>query len=523
MQSPVYVLLALALFISCTYGQIALMVQARKEPQLEAIKRTLNTIHSRSTRGCKLVTKNIMPSALRRSIEIRRAHHAHESLDELSRYIQVDMRCFNSVDTETELKSLQKKLLSQKDVTAAYISESVPFHMDTLSQRSLRQREPGINIRGKATEKIPQDYLDGYRGHNMRYVRNRPGGKGQNVTIVDIEYGFELKHEDLLQKNISLLFDQDSTYFSNHGSAVLGVITGVDNDFGVTGFAPEATVHAASAFSVSLGIIVVLPHLKAGDIILLESQARGKYCTSFDPSQQCYVPVEWNPADFAAIKLATSMGIIVIEPTGNAVGKQDLDDPIYNIPGEGFPETWKNPFNRSNADSGAIIVAGAGSDRQHIYYTNYGSCVDVQSIGHDIATLGYGDLYFDSSKPGIRNYTDSFGGSSSASACIAGITAVLQGLAKAGQFGNATTLTPAQVRHLYRNSGMPQSGDPSKHIGNRPEFQSLFIAATKLLGGTLVSPKSYSFLIPPAMLVIAVVAVLFVLVPHFRELRSVKL
>jgi hypothetical protein len=82
--------------------------------------------------------------------------------------------------------------------------------------------------------------------------------------------------------------------------------------------------------------------------------------------------------------LATAKGVIVVEAGGN--GADNLDDAVYNAPAGVFPPGWKNPFNRANRDSGAIVVgAGApphgthgrdhGPDRSRLALSNYGSIV----------------------------------------------------------------------------------------------------------------------------------------------------
>src|SRR5215813_12341024 len=107
--------------------------------------------------------------------------------------------------------------------------------------------------------------------------------------------------------------------------------------------------------------------------------------------------MEWWPDNLAAIQFAVRRGVIVVEAGGN--GAENLDDPIYDQPAQGFPATWVNPFRRNPVDSGAIIVgAGAppsgnfGSDRSRLGFSNYGALVDAQGWGREVVTTGYGDL-----------------------------------------------------------------------------------------------------------------------------------
>lgn len=162
---------------------------------------------------------------------------------------------------------------------------------------------------------------------------------------------------------------------------VIGEFGGDRTGFGVTGICPDANVQA-----ISIGDLGSAPairqaanRLNPGDILLIELHRPGPRATG--QGQEGFIAIEWWPDDFDAIRYATSRGIIVVEAAGN--GAENLDDPIYNTPEAGFPSTWTNPFNRSNRDSGAIVVgAGApppgthdqdyGPDRSRLDFSNWG-------------------------------------------------------------------------------------------------------------------------------------------------------
>src|SRR5262249_56553512 len=127
---------------------------------------------------------------------------------------------------------------------------------------------------------------------------------------------------------------------------------------------------------------VAMSHLGHGDVILLEQQS--VVGPHYDPAtQRGLAPIEFQPDVFAAIKKATSSGIIVVEAGGN--GSDNLDDPAY-----------KGVFDRNRQDSGAIIVGagwppagiyGPGPDRAPIPESNYGSRQEVQRLGPIITTF----------------------------------------------------------------------------------------------------------------------------------------
>ena len=234
-----------------------------------------------------------------------------------------------------------------------------------------------------------------------------PGGKGADVRIVDIEGEWRFTHEDLLQNKGGVVggVPPNDIGWRNHGTAVIGEFGADDNKFGITGICSEAEVSSISIFPIekvgsSEAIRLAADRLRAGDIILVELHRAGPRHGYVDRDDQAgYIPIEWWPDDFAVIQFATSRGIVVVEVGGN--GAENLDDDLYDSPQEGFPDDWKNPFKRSNGDSGAIVVgAGApppgthgndhGPDRSRLDFSNFGAIVDVQGWGREVTTCGSG-------------------------------------------------------------------------------------------------------------------------------------
>jgi subtilisin family serine protease len=323
-----------------------------------------------------------------------------------------------------------------------------------------------------------QGYLDpAPEGMDVRFAWTLPGGRGENIRIVDIEFNWNLKHNDLVGA-ISDAFiivrgrDELPDLNVNHGTAVLGQLVAAPDDIGVTGIAHRAKIGLISPLTegtvprVGDAINRAVRRLDAGDVILLEQQSVAG--PRFDITNgRGLLPIEFEPDVFNAIKSATEKGIIVIEPAGN--GFQNLDDPVYN-----------GTFDRSKRDSGAIMVGagmsppgiyGPGPDRQRVEESNYGSRVDVQGWGRFVTTCGYGDLR---REQGENNwYTTVFGGTSSAAAMVAGAAAVLQSIVKERDL---PPLTPAQLRQLLVATGSPQTGDRSQNIGTRPDLRAAIAA-----------------------------------------------
>lgn len=298
--------------------------------------------------------------------------------------------------------------------------------------------------------------------------------RGQGVRIADVEFNWQIDHEDL---NAPLF---ESTPFYNeentdHGTSVLGVLVAQQNAYGVTGIAHRARYGVIPVVKrkcfpapicwweqdVSGGINTAASKLRAGDVLVIEVHAKGPSSGETCPcncKQHEFVAVENWPASFDAIKSATARGIIVVEAAGN--GAMNLDAARYG-----------GRFNRAVRDSGAILVgAGSSAGRAPMCFTNFGSRIDVQGWGENVATLGRGDLAQPNGASDRRQfYTAIFNGTSSATPIVAGSAAVLQSFRTArGQ----SRLSPKDMRLIFQRSGMPQAaGTEAKRIGRLPDLQ----------------------------------------------------
>lgn len=346
---------------------------------------------------------------------------------------------------------------------------------------------------------LAQEYLDeSPKGIGARAVWEKyQGADGASVNIIDIESGWNFSHEDLQVNMEGLAGGVSSSDFATrmHGTAVLGVIGGDRNGFGVTGICPGAVMQAVSTvepgtmpdmpdeLGVAGAIQLAADRLSPGDIILIELQQPGPrigFSSLGDGSQLGYIPVEWWEDQFIAIQYATNNDIIVVEAGGN--GNEDLDDPIYNnvpaMTGVQFSSTWQNPFRRGLADSGAIIV-GAGApppgtheasfnvDCSRLPFSNFGSMFDAQGWGEHVDTTGKpGAFLLGDGEEENTLYTQSFGGTSSAAAMVAGALGCIQGALKGA--GRAP-LTPALARTLLRRDdlGSPQQDGSNTVVGER--------------------------------------------------------
>lgn len=319
-------------------------------------------------------------------------------------------------------------------------------------------------------------------GIDADFAWNFPGGRGENVFLIDVEYDWFDEHEDLERARGRTLVYTPRALYEDHGTAVLGELVATDDRWGVTGLVPDVDLGLVTQYpaglsnSVARAILAAADLQSAGDVLLIEAQAYG-------PTSQ-YVPVEWNQAEFDAIVTATAKGITVIEAAGN--GGENLDGPAY-----------LGRFDRAVRDSGAILVgagyspAGGQPDRSRKSFSCYGSRLDVQGWGENVATTGYAGWCGGVSTDPNQRYRSDFSGTSSAAPHVAAAAAALQGVRAAR--GEAP-LAPLALRALLVETGTPQQpGLYNGPIGPRPDLRA---ALRAMLGGMIYESHALADLTP---------------------------
>ena len=310
------------------------------------------------------------------------------------------------------------------------------------------------------------------QGIGVERVSALAGGTGSNVSFADVEYSWQLDHEDLeLPGSRTILpagcVANDPFSDTDHGTAVLGEIVGKANAYGVTGIAPGSFASVVPAncdtgYNPAGAITAASTALTAGDVIVIEQQAPvcGGAC---DADQVGCGPSEAVQSVFDAVSFATARGRIVVAAAGN--GNVNLDSPACN-----------NIFNRNVRDSGAIMVgAGSSTDRSRLNFSSYGSRIDVQGWGENVTTTGYTDAF----NPEIRQrYTNDFGGTSGATPIVSGAVLIIQGIRKACGLAVAT---PTAMRSALSLTGSAQTNPGAGNIGPLPRLAEALIATG---GGT---------------------------------------
>jgi hypothetical protein len=341
-------------------------------------------------------------------------------------------------------------------------------------------------------------------GIDARFAWDQAGGDGEGVQFIDIEQGWTLNHEDLISKGITLISGKNDRNW-HHGTNVLGVVVGVDNEIGGVGIAPN--VSSARVVSVNIddplfgptlnipdAIITAGFALNPGDVLLIESALPVSLPIKPDTPN---LPVELATGAFEAIKTVTSgeNRVVVVEAAGN--GGLDLDGALDS---DGIPNVLNRSEKLSFKDSGAIMVGAATSTTPHQPIPNFvddrrkpsniGNRIDCYAWGENVTTATS-----DKDTGTITNqYTDFFCCTSAASSIIAGAALCVQGIAKKNL---SQTITPLQMRFILSNViNTLSAGFSLDKIGVMPDLRN--IISTFLSAGT--SFDLFDFPLPTSQL-----------------------
>ncbi|MDQ1918932.1 S8 family serine peptidase [Massilia pseudoviolaceinigra] len=351
-----------------------------------------------------------------------------------------------------DLVALARTLLRWPSVQTAYIDHAAPAPVNPSDD----------------PERVNQGYLDpAPDGIDAEYAWGQPGGDGVGQRLVDLESGWTLDHEDLAAHGATLLHGFIDDTMRRHGTSVLGIICAVDNTVGCVGIVPEISVDVVSHYGSTRpnAIFAAIAHQSFGEVLLLEAQV-------YLNGTPVRGPIEAYDADYEAIRLATALGIIVIETGGNGTGGSPPAlnmDTYTTLSGQAILN--RDEANPEFRDSGAIMVTAASAAAPHtrLPFAPHGKRIDCYAWGESITTLN--------SIPGslTSGYTTGYGGTSGAAAIIAGAALAVQGGAVA-QSPASGRLSPRQMRDILSDTARGTLPSPAEttRIGAMPNLRKIF-------------------------------------------------
>ena len=383
---------------------------------------------------------------------------------------------------ELPAAAVAKALSAWSAVDLAYAEPIIlPAYLPTLDQNPLSPRE---------------HYLDAAPvGIDARYAWQIPGGLGTPpgelpLRLALVDFGCNVHHEDLTRVDPTPLAGENSATDSlrGHGTAVLSIAMGSDNRVGGVGVAPAVRGRVAFAtlererlsgdYTALLNAIVAAANWltavdsshTGGHVLLIPLQISYEI-TNTDIHETIYpnLPVESDSIIRRIIMGITVRNITVVEPAGdgNNVGFElDRYRDRYAI----------SVFDRNStqrANTGAILVGAATSDlplgnhHARTATSNYGTRVDCYAWGENITAAG--NPFFPDD---LRDYTVNFGGTSGASAMIAGAVLLIQSMAISS---HGRAFTPQQLQAILRNpaTGTASANPSVDRVGLMPNLRAI--------------------------------------------------
>lgn len=249
---------------------------------------------------------------------------------------------------------------------------------------------------------------------------------GRGVIVADIDWGFNLDHQDL-NSRVEFRFNTFDNHHPcsvaqgnmfDHGTAVLGLVGAGLNGSGMVGFAYEASLWAIQAGSNSSNDDSFW--VSAIDLVRSkDGQGRRKVIILEIQTEEQEGNIETSIKIRKAIIDAINCGVVVCVPAGDAGRDAGIGDDGKEIPPTGSILVGAANRNnvRANSNGGCRIVVYAPGD-----------------VNHDLTC----------SIPGSCDYRNKFGGTSGAAPKVAGTVALmLQANDK---------LTQAEIRDILAQS-----------------------------------------------------------------------
>jgi Subtilase family len=375
-------------------------------------------------------------------------------------YQAPDFLSYYTIDCPYKIYSdeILKSLLRHKEVELAYAEEgpAIPPSSAVIENSSW----------------VHQGYLrPAPTGIDAVSAWDMEGGDGKGLKFIDIEQGWNPEPEYFSVGTFPLITGMNFPVFKDHGEAVLGVILTQHNPEGGRGVAPNAKGYIISqwrpdgSLNTADAILAAISQLEFGDIILLEAQIRDS------PGSESLWPIEIQDAIFDVIRLASALGVTVIEAGGNGTNGFGAGNDLDNyIDSKGRKKL--NPLNPDFRDSGTILVAAATDKFPHtrIRHSNFGNRIDCYAWGEQVSTAG---SHLGPTDIAINSYRKKIGGTSSAAAIIAGAAILVQSITETNHHFR---LNPKQMRQILSSDllGTPSaSGRSIDRIGVMPDLKKI--------------------------------------------------
>ncbi|WP_238347480.1 MULTISPECIES: S8 family serine peptidase [unclassified Pseudomonas] len=314
------------------------------------------------------------------------------------------------------------------------------------------------------------------KGLNIRNAW-QAGVQGRGVRVHFSDGGLYANHEDLRGNPRLKVIPPTVDSEPDHGTASVGVLLAHDNGLGMTGICHAAELflydnRAYDARGYSQTLKKLLAYARAGDIVGVNRQtANVNVLGTFLPS--LHDRTWWD-----VTRSLTERGVVVLNAACNGTSVSDHN--ARTTQGYGVDlEQWRYFDDHGEAD--AILVGACHSwDGKPHQYSNYNYRYRMlNGWGDSVATLGYGALQDKNGHD--RDYTSTYGGTSSATPMVTGALALIQSYAieQHHLYLNADQMHLLVMQSGYRDATLP---DASRlPMGARPNVLGALVLLDQIL------------------------------------------
>lgn len=287
---------------------------------------------------------------------------------------------------------------------------------------------------------------------------------GDGVVVADIDWGYRTSHQDLASRlDLSHAYNayDGGTNVSaggsvSHGTAVMGIAGGADNNLGMAGIAFGASLWPIQANTGPGTALGGNAWARAIDWVRTANSSGRRKVIILEVQTGSYGNYEMVPSVNAAIRTAIAHGVVVCVAAGNGDRNASVDDS-----GNPIPET------------GSILVGATeyhATQNRRAGFSNFGPRIVVCAPGdgsHDLTCNSTAD----------SAYRNGFGGTSGATPKVAGTVALMLDV--------NPDLTHAEIRTILNTTGAAVVTDAGKPVGTFLNAEAAVRAARRQAGGRL--------------------------------------
>lgn len=327
-----------------------------------------------------------------------------------------------------------------------------------------------------------QTYLDQpgprWQGLNVRKAwTGDVTGKGSRIHFSD--EGLHARHEDLRDNpNLKIVSIEPQTY-ADHGTASVGLILAARNGFGATGISHDSELYVYNHIKTDAqgsyqALKDLLRNVEPGDIVGINRQ------TAHVSVLSTMLPALHDKLWWSVMKQLAQRGAVVVNAAANGSNQTIANKGTRQSEGVDL-SNWS--YFQDHGDAGVILVGACRSydGKPHLYSNHHYPYRMLNAWGDRVVTLSYSDLQDFAGSD--RDYTATYGGTSSATPMVCGALSLIQSYAMQHHH---IYLNGNQMHQLVMQSGYDDATLPDTDVlpmGARPNVHGALVLLDHILGG----------------------------------------